>query len=325
MDKDTELRKLALVLQAEGRTLPYLQGLNAERIRRLRLFVQHGYLNKPVFTGLQRWVPLSGFVPAKLAAWLAERVLGPVMAAYLVHYLPTRRAARMASHVSPQFLADCAPYLIPETIYPVLDEVPLRLLTDATRLLAARKQYATLGSLFDVTPESRVLALLSSVPSPFDRLSVSRYVSQKARMAKLMDELSDAELKELIGVAFTSDEFLSEMGALVAHMNEQQIKRTAKVFAGLLDSHVQGLLRRLMSSPRQIERFAVVLQALPEKSLNTLVGAVDGLDEASYQALQLALMGIDKATEVLPKVLRALHADAKSRIGGLLKTLTGGQ
>lgn len=318
MDKDTEIRKLAYVMGAEGRTFRHLQPLDAPQINKLRAHIQGRRLLHPRMHPLAKVAKLSFLLPGRLLAWFCENYLGAFFTAYLAHFVPSQRMGRMAKHISASFLADCAVYLVPEKIRDALEMVPLHLMAEAARILAARREYAVLGGLFDVTPEGRQVALMGAVPSATDRLSICRYISQKNRMVKLMDQLPDQELKELIAVAFTSDEYLSEMGALVGHMSEGQIKRTAKLVAGLLDSHVQGLIRRLMSSPRQLERFSGLLQQLPEKSLSTLVGAVEGLDENTFAALKMALTGMDRATEVLPKLLTALHADAKSRIGGLL-------
>lgn len=322
MDRDTEIRKLAYVMDAQGRTFRHLQPLDASQISRLRVHLMTRRLLHPRIHPLAKVASLSFLLPGRLMAWFCENYLGAFFTAYLAHFVPAQRMGRFAKHISASFLADCAVYLVPEKIRDALDMVPLHLMAEAARILAARREYAVLGGLFDVTPEGRQIALMGAIPSATDRLSICRYISQKHRMVKLMDQLPDQELKELIAVAFTSDEYLSEMGALVGHMSESQIKRTAKLVAGLLDSHVQGLIRRLMSSPRLLERFSVLLQQLPEKSLSTLVGAVDGLDENSFQALKIALTGMDRATEVLPKVIGALHADAKSRIGGLLSGLS---
>lgn len=318
MDRDTEIRKLAYVMDAQGRTFKHLQPLDAPKINMLRVHLMTRRLQNPRIYPLAKIAKLSFLLPGRLLAWFCENYLGAFFTAYLAHFVPANRMGRMAKHISASFLADCAVYLVPEKVRDALEMVPLHLMEDAARILAARREYAVLGGLFDVTPEGRLVALMGAVPGATDRLSISRYVSQKQRMVKLMDMLPDQDLKELIAVAFTSDDYLSEMGALVGHMGEAQIKRTAKLVAGLLDSHVQGLIRRLMSSPRLLERFSVLLQQLPEKSLSTLVGAVDGLDENTFQALKMALTGMDRATEVLPKVISALHADAKSRLGGLL-------
>lgn len=318
MDRDTEIRKLAYVMDAQGRTFRHLQPLDAPQINMLRVHVMNRRLLNSRIHPLAKIAKLSFLLPGRLLAWFCENYLGAFFTAYLAHFVPAKRMGRLAKHISASFLADCAVHLVPEKVREALEMVPLHLMADAARILAARREYAVLGSLFDVTPEGRLVALMSAVPSATDRLSISRYISQKQRMVKLMDMLPDQDLKELIAVAFTSDEYLSELGALVGHMSESQIKRTAKLVAGLLDSHVQGLIRRLMSSPRLLERFSGLLQQLPEKSLSTLVGAVEGLDDNTFQALKMALTGMDRAAEVLPKVLTALHADAKSRIGGLI-------
>lgn len=321
MDRDTEIRKLALTLYAPGRTFRHLQPLGAADVQGLRVRLQNQRLLDPRMHKLAVLASLSGLLPGRLLAWLCETYLGAFFTAYLAHFVPPHRMGKMARHISASFLADCAVYLVPERIQAALALVPVHLMAEAARILAARGEFAVLGSLMDITPDERVRILMEAVPSPTDRLSISRFVSQKARMVGLMDQLSDTELKELIAVAFTGDDYLSEMGALLGHMNEAQIKRTAKLLAGLLDSHVQGLVRRLLSSPLQLDRFAGLLQQLPERSLKTLVGTVEGLDDTTYQALRIALQGMDRAAEVLPKVISTLHADAKSRIGGLLKGL----
>lgn len=243
IDRQTEIRRLSSVLYKNSSELAYLKPLSGEALQSLRESLQNKMLDE--FGGLFAKMASGGKIaPDKLSAILCKKVFGPTLTANMSYYTPAGKAADMCKHLDDEFMANIAREQIPERAVPLLEGLPVAMMRSVTRQLLASKDYYTMGGFTDHMPEEKTRELMQEISDPADNLRVSCYAQRKDRIATLASKLPDAELKALITAAFSSEEFIREVGLVTAAMTDSDQQRMAKL-SDELDTNYRPQARQL--------------------------------------------------------------------------------
>jgi len=97
--------------------------------------------------GLGPLVAVSKLLPVGLNALLAERALGPVLAARIAAMLEPSRTIDVATKLPAMFLADAATHVDPRVASTVIAGLPPAHIAEVTRELARRGEFATIGQV----------------------------------------------------------------------------------------------------------------------------------------------------------------------------------
>ena len=92
-------------------------------------------------------VAVSRLLPVGLNALLAERALGPVLAARIAAMLEPSRTIDLATKLPAMFLADAATHVDPRVASTVIAGLPPAHIAEVTRELARRGEFATIGQV----------------------------------------------------------------------------------------------------------------------------------------------------------------------------------
>ncbi|MGB1556736.1 MAG: hypothetical protein ACPHCJ_03040 [Oceanococcaceae bacterium] len=192
LELQAEKEKLNRLLQLEDSVLQALDHVGVEGMRRLRHSVEARIFDKGArrFTGLAR---SSKLLPARVSALIAQKALGPRLAAQVTGLLEPELAVGLAKHISTEFQADICVYLDPRRAGPVLRAMPLPLILETSSELVAREEFMTMARFVEDLEDHQIQAV-SEVLAPLPMLWIGFYVESGTRLSYLIGTLSDAQL-----------------------------------------------------------------------------------------------------------------------------------
>jgi hypothetical protein len=228
MDRATEQRRLAQVLDRKPEDLTYLKALDAEALLQLRMLVQNSLIDQygPLF---QKLANTGKIVPDAVSALLCRKVFGPALTANMSYYVSPERATSLCRHFDADFMAAIAREMVPERAKDLLDGLPVDLMGQVMDRLIVTKDFHILGSFLDNLSEARAAALMDELSDVADHLRIAAFAQNKARVAQLAYKLDDDRLKEMIKVAFAHAELMLDIGLVTAEMSAEQQARMARL------------------------------------------------------------------------------------------------
>lgn len=192
LDLDAERRKLARLLGVDAETLHYVDALTAADVRQLRHTVEAHIFDRGAkrFRGLAKSTKL---LPNKVNALIAQRALGPRLAAQVAGLLEPKTAVALADQVSLEFRADLCGYLDPRRAGDVLRAMPLNIVLPTSAELVRRHDYMTMARFVDdLKPEQ--IAAVSAELDAVSMLWTGFYVESGRSLTQLITMLSDAQI-----------------------------------------------------------------------------------------------------------------------------------
>lgn len=192
LDLDAERRKLARLLGVDAETLHYVDALAAADVRQLRHTVEAHIFDRGAkrFRGLAKSTKL---LPNKVNALIAQRALGPRLAAQVAGLLEPKTAVALADQVSLEFRADLCGYLDPRRAGDVLRAMPLNIVLPTSAELVRRHDYMTMARFVDdLKPEQ--IAAVSAELDAVSMLWTGFYVESGRSLTQLITMLSDAQI-----------------------------------------------------------------------------------------------------------------------------------
>lgn len=228
IDRATEVRRLAQLLHKQPSDLKYLDPLDGGELQSLRQAFQNLLLDDhgPTFAKMAAGGKIA---PDALSAMLCKKIFGPTITANMSYYTPAEKAAKMCSHFDEAFMTEVAREQIPDRSRDLLEDLPVDLMRGVTRALLASRDYHIMGGFTDYMPQEKVAALMSEITDTADNLRVSAFCQRKDRVAELTAGFDDDLLKKLIETAFSSEEFIVEVGLVTAEMNDAAQQRMAQL------------------------------------------------------------------------------------------------
>lgn len=192
LDLDAERRKLARLLGVDAEALHYVDALAAADVRQLRHTVEAHIFDRGAkrFRGLAKSTKL---LPNKVNALIAQRALGPRLAAQVAGLLEPKTAVALADQVSLEFRADLCGYLDPRRAGDVLRAMPLNIVLPTSAELVRRHDYMTMARFVDdLKPEQ--IAAVSAELDAVSMLWTGFYVESGRSLTQLITMLSDAQI-----------------------------------------------------------------------------------------------------------------------------------
>ena len=250
-----ELKKLASMLAVPVTDLIFLDQLDMAQLRYLGTAVNQAMQAEqaPLWASLAR---AARFLPRRLAANLAQTMLGAHVTANITYHLSPQEAIGIARHFSIPFLADVATHLIPERSQPLLNAVPLPTMQRLTKHMTKQQDFATMGAFLDYLERDRVLAIVQHMQKPEAILRTAAYCQHKAFLAEIVTDFSDEQLLDLLHAAH-EHALWEEVLVIGSYLSPQQMARL-------------GQLSRQLS----LEEAAHAAETLKQLSLETALNPI---------------------------------------------------
>ena len=173
-----EVARLASELGVEQGELAYLLENDPAELRALRtiteaaLFARHEQRMRLLAQG-------NALLPTAVSAKIAEKALGPALCARVAAVMEPEAAAKMVSHLSPEFLEQLAVRLDPQRGRPIIALLPEETILDiAARLIAHRELVTVAGLAGAVDVELAIRSVESAAPD--DLREIALYIEEPA-------------------------------------------------------------------------------------------------------------------------------------------------
>lgn len=350
-----EIAKLARVLDVDPAELEFLATQPASAIKTFRDQVSDELSGRDVVR-MQRVAAAVKLVPKPIAALVAEKALGPALAAAVAGAVEPARAVAIAESLSPEFLADATVLLDPKRAAEVIARVPDTMAAEVARVLIERGDYLTMGRLAGAMPES---VLWAALPQAADRdiLQVGLHLEDSSQAERLLGMVTDRvpgmvatmyaeekwadaiSLLDIIGpaerarmadiVAEQEDEILDGLLTAVAALDAWDA--LLPVAADMAITGLQRLAQRpVMHDPATLARVSDI--SLTQNLWLALLPLVPHLDESQQRAIATRVLAeddgslrtliLDAAPEAPTVIPLALSVpDARPRVLALLDAL----
>jgi len=244
LELQAEREKLGRLLDTPAVELEMLDTIGVAGIRQLRATVEAHIFDRGAkrFAGLAR---SSRLLPGKVSGLIAQRALGPRLAAQVTGLLEPELAVNLAKHVSTPFQADLCQFLDPRRAGPVLRAMPVPVVVDTSRELVAREEYMTMARFVDDLLDEQIQAV-TSILGADALLWVGFYVESGQRLSQLMAMLDDAAVLDTMRAAAAHDWWPQSL-SIMARADEATARRMTHLLAwadaqlglSLLDSVVR--------------------------------------------------------------------------------------
>jgi hypothetical protein len=205
-----EVEKLARALHADPQRLAALEALAPHDIRGLRHAVTDALLeaDQHHFT---RVAEAAKALPTAIAAKLAEKALGPLLAARVAALLSVDQTLDLVVRLSPGFLADVALELDPRQAHDLIVALPAGPISAAAAELDRRGEHIAM-SMFVGHLNDAALHATVAVLSDDALLRVGYLLEAPERLDAIVAELSDERLDALVALAARENRWTELMG-----------------------------------------------------------------------------------------------------------------
>jgi hypothetical protein len=199
----TQIAMLAETLGVQPDRLAHLERLDPDDLRALRtrisdaLFDSHG----PRFARVSKLAP---FVPDALVAKVAQAIVPPLVSGRVAGALGLNHAERIEgvlSRLTPEYMADCAPYVDPRAVHVLAPKIPVAVLAPAARELMRRGAYTVAARYLADIPLDVVAELAAAVDDDIALLLTAQMIEDDDTLAAIVEVLPADRLTALIAAA----------------------------------------------------------------------------------------------------------------------------
>lgn len=184
-----EREKLARVLDVDAEELHVLDPIGIDGMRQLRGAVE-SHLHA---RGSRRFASLAKaakMIPVAITGKIAEKSLGPRLAAKVTGLLAPELAVKLATHLAPDFLAEICCFLDPGRAGDVLRAMPEMVVCKVTAELLRAEDYITMARVVEALRDEQVAAVAGTLNAKA-LLWIGFYVESGLRLGQLMAMLED--------------------------------------------------------------------------------------------------------------------------------------
>ena len=217
--RESEVAKLARVLQREPDSLAYLQDLPVEDLCGLREQIT-ATLYDSDNGALGRLAAASRILPTALTATIGQRAFGPLLSARLAGLLDPDRAVDVAGKMEPGFLAEVAVELDPRRASTLISRLSPELISQVTGELLARGEYVTMGRFVGHLGDDAITAAVTQM-SDRDVLSVAFVIEQPSQLTGLLGKLPRGRMRGIVAAAAAEGWWLQALD-LLNHLSARQ-------------------------------------------------------------------------------------------------------
>lgn len=228
LELQAEREKLGRLLDATADELEVLNTIGIEGMRQLRATVEAHIFDRGAkrFAGLAK---SSRLLPGKISAVIAQRALGPRLAAQVTGLLEPEVAVGLSKHISTPFQADLCQFLDPRRAGPVLRAMPVPVVVETSRELVAREEFITMARFVEDLRDEQIQAV-TAILAADAMLWIGFYVESGRRLSQLMAMLDDAAVLETMRVAAENDWWAQSL-SIMARADERTTTRMTHLLA----------------------------------------------------------------------------------------------
>ena len=194
-----EVEKLARALHADPQQLAALEALAADDIRALRHAVTDALLEADQHH-FSRVADAARALPIAVAAKLAEKALGPLLAARVAALIELERTLDLVARLSPGFLADVALELDPRQAHDLIVALPAGPISAAAAELDRRGEHVAM-SMFVGHLSDEALHATVAVLSDDALLRVGYLLEAPERLDAIFARLPDDRIDAVVALA----------------------------------------------------------------------------------------------------------------------------
>ena len=239
LESRAELLKLGRTLGADPDDLAFLAQAAPQDLRALREDVAD-LLFASDRVHFERVAALSGKIPRGLAAQLAQRALGPRLAARAAGLLEPEIATDLARRLPTPFLADIATHADPRRLVNLLGHLPPQRIAEVTAELRRRGEWLSMGGFVGHLDEAALDAALTALDGEA-LLRTGFVMDHKERVEHVLAVLDDQRVRELLEAAAREGLWV-EAFELSLHASEAQRARLAQALDALGDDELQTMV-----------------------------------------------------------------------------------
>ena len=256
LDARAETAKLARLLGVPAESLAFLENAAAPATRQFRESVSDALYNRNR-QNFERLARLSRVLPAGPTAKLTEDVLGATLAGRVAGELSPDAAVKLAERLSPKFLADVCLELDPRRAGPIIRRMPASVVVPVALLLAARKDFITMGRFVDSLAEDVLDAVIVAIKSDEVLLRTGFFVENKSRLDAVMRLLPAARLRGAI-LAAKEHALWPEALSLILHLKADLKGRLGNLVA----EQSEEVLEDLAAAAQRQDLWPAMLEAV---------------------------------------------------------------
>ena len=297
----SEIEKLSATLGLGADELAFLSAISPDELRSFRVSIYERLfaIDAPLF---ERLAALVLRLPAPVAARLAERSFGPLIAARLAAELPAGDAAAIASRVSVEFFADTAAHLDPRRTRDLIARLEPERIAALAHELVRRREYMTISRFIEFVSDEQARAAIDAIEDEADLLRITFYMGSKNRMDHLFRTLAPERIGRMVArVEQDSGTLLPAFLAVLIHVSYELKGSLAEILAAQPPEVLTGYIRAtqdgelwrdvlpvVATMPPAAQHAVVNLPILGEEAVQRAI--IETADAAGLWALLLPLL-----------------------------------
>ncbi|HEY2095801.1 MAG TPA: hypothetical protein VGH72_05035 [Pseudonocardia sp.] len=316
-----QLIMLAETLGVPPERVRHLERLGAENLRSLRERISNLLFDEQsaTFARMSRLAPL---VPNGLVAKVSQAIVPPLVAGRAAGALGVDhpgRAKGVLSDLSPQYMADCAPFLDQRTVAVLAPNIPPALLIPAANELMRRKAYVTASWFLDYATPEALLDLEAGIPDKAGLLHTTSLVQSDERLDQIVRLLPTERLAVIVRTAVESPELLMAGLSLLARLSPELAADLGDILFEQLDDDGLTEVLRTVVGQDAIPELLTVAAAVREDALRRIAADPFLTEPATLEEFVDAAVEHDR-WEGLLRVAEHLSGEAGRRINRAAKS-----
>ena len=235
-----ETLKLARLLDVEPRQLAFLDELPVEDVRAFReRSVAALFDDDP--DRLDRIAALTKLLPAGVAAGIAQKALGPRLAAALAGRLEPARAADIIDRLPVDFTARCCHHVDPRRIAGIMGKLDDDIVVRIALVLAARGDHLTMGRFVGHLRDSALVRILPRLDDA-TLLRTGFVIDHPERLGHIVELMGEERVASVITSAADGGLWPEAM-AVAGMVDLEQRARIASLAAAQPRARLDSLVR----------------------------------------------------------------------------------
>lgn len=214
---EAEIRRLSETLLCDPGALAFLSRFDAGELGQLRHVLERALDEKfrPIFKSVER---ASRLLPNTLTVKIAQKQFTPALVGRISSEMSPQRAASVIGHVDADYLAECAPFMVPERIKDAVGALPMETMLPVIRKVVDGRDHITMGRLLGALHERHVAAVVPLLQDGRDLLLVGFHCEDTSMLGALVAAMSDAQI-EAVTEAAVEHGLEAELGYVVSHLD----------------------------------------------------------------------------------------------------------
>lgn len=316
-----ETLKLARFLDVEPAALSLLEPVSATDIRLLREQATRAFFaNDDAF--FKRVVAASHLLPIPLLALVAEKVLGPLLAARIAGQMDVKRGVGIASRLPDVFLADTCLSLDPTHTRDLIRAIPIPSIVAVAGVLSARREHVTMGRFVDILDNDAIAAVIEGLDNE-DLLRTAFFAENKQRLDAIVGMLTEQRLVALICTASSDADLWPETLGLLEHLSPPVRGRLADLAA----QQDEAVLTSMVVSVNAHGLWGDVLPLLVDMAevSRARFANLPAVQQPDMLAAVLQAASADKVWDALLPMIHLMDEGSRNRCAAAAEGLDGQQ